>query len=228
MTAHLRHFALCPRHVCHLCQLCQIGGTHAQAPWQGPPASLWRGAPFPHVSGRKARARLANMGSSKPKENRPMNIEFVGLSSTTVAHLKAANQDAYDHEIERHEATEGACPCRHCLETTTAGETFLTLAHRPFATTNPYTETGPIFLCASECKSFAPRDVLPSILKAEHYIVRGYCDAERIVYGTGRVVKTDAIRSYAQSLFQDTEIAFVDIRSASNNCFLCRVRRVAI
>ncbi len=155
-----------------------------------------------------------------------MHIAFYGLPSTAVATLKATNQDAYGQAIERNEASDGACPCRHCLAPTAAGETYLTLAHRPFDTTNPYTETGPIFLCATDCAPFEPRDSLPPILTSEQYILRGYCADERIVYGTGKVTRTDAIRSYAGQLLQNPEIAFVDIRSASNNCFLCRVRRV--
>ncbi|MFM2355423.1 MAG: hypothetical protein RLZZ528_1159, partial [Pseudomonadota bacterium] len=48
---------------------------------------------------------------------------------------------------------------------------------------------------------------------------------ERIVYGTGRVVPAGALADYAAGLLARDEIAFVDVRSARNNCFQCRITR---
>jgi hypothetical protein len=53
--------------------------------------------------------------------------------------------------------------------------------------------------------------------------VRGYDNEERIVYGTGAVTATAKIPEYAQSLLADSKIEFVHVRSASNNCFQCRI-----
>ncbi|MEC8197925.1 MAG: DUF1203 domain-containing protein, partial [Pseudomonadota bacterium] len=50
---------------------------------------------------------------------------------------------------------------------------------------------------------------------------------ERIVYGTGQVTPTSDIAPYAETLLARADIAFVDVRSASNNCFLCRVKPTA-
>jgi hypothetical protein len=56
-------------------------------------------------------------------------------------------------------------------------------------------------------------------------IVRGYSADERIVYGTGAVVATDRIEETAATLFARDDVAFVHVRSASNNCFQCRIDR---
>ena len=154
-----------------------------------------------------------------------MDIQFVGLPSRQVAEAKRDGRDAYGHPIETHRANGGAYPCRHCLGETPEGEAYLILAWRPFATTNPYAETGPIFLCAAECAAPGPLDQVPPILRSPQYLVRGYTSDERIVYGTGQIVPTAKIANYARELFANPKIAFVDIRSASNNCFQCRVLR---
>ncbi len=154
-----------------------------------------------------------------------MNIRFHGLPTAQVEAAKVAGFDAYGGAIETHPSMGDAYPCRHCLGDTPEGEDYLILAWRPFETTNPYTETGPIFLCAAECAAATPSPELPDILRSPRYLVRGYSADERIVYGTGEVVPTSDIPGYAAKLLSDPKIAFVDVRSASNNCFQCRVRR---
>lgn len=54
-------------------------------------------------------------------------------------------------------------------------------------------------------------------------IVRGYGYDERIVYGTGQVVESPQIAQVASSLLDDPAVQFVDVRSATNNCFFCRI-----
>ena len=154
-----------------------------------------------------------------------MDIEFVGLPSSDVIRIRTNMRDAYNLPVETHVAGDDAYPCRHCLGQTPEGRKYLILAHRPFAGVNPYTETGPIFLCADDCAAAAPSPDIPAILQSPTYIVRGYTADERILYGTGQVTPTAQIPATAQSLLANPDIAFVDIRSASNNCFQCRVRR---
>ena len=156
-----------------------------------------------------------------------MDIEFVGLPTDQVLAAKATGVDAYNHPIEVHTADDGAFPCRHCLGHTPVGEDYLILAWKPFHGTNPYTETGPIFLCSDTCQSATPSPSVPAILQSPQYLVRGYSRDERIVYGTGTVVPTPDIPDYARHLLLNPNIAFVDVRSAANNCFQCRVRRAS-
>lgn len=154
-----------------------------------------------------------------------MEIVFTGLATATVRAIKASGIDAYGNPLERARSDGAGIPCRHCLRMTPAGEDYLILAHRPFAGHNPYAETGPIFLCADDCAPAAPGPDLPPILSSPSYLLRGYCSDERIVYGTGRVVATGDIGACARRLLARRDVAFVDIRSASNTCFQCRVRR---
>ncbi|MEX0287367.1 MAG: DUF1203 domain-containing protein [Paracoccaceae bacterium] len=152
-----------------------------------------------------------------------MQIKFVGLPSETVAQIK--RRDTYGHEPDREVSGGDGYPCRHCLQETPHGEDYLILAHRPFEGLNAYTETGPIFLCAQDCGPYTPSSEMPPILKAPQFLVRGYTADERIRYGTGKVVETAQIPDYAAGLLSNPDIAFVDVRSASNNCYQCRIVR---
>lgn len=153
-----------------------------------------------------------------------MTIQFHGLTSALVATLRTRQTDAYGLPIERRRACADGC-CRHCLRPTPPDRDMLILAYRPFNGLNAYTETGPIFLCADTCEAAKPSAQIPAILASPSYIARGYSADERILYGTGKVTPTRDIPAYATKLLENPQTAFVDIRSAANNCFQCRVTR---
>lgn len=155
-----------------------------------------------------------------------MRLEFHALPSEVVETIHRTGLDSYGNLVERHPSAEaGSVPCRHCLSHVPDGAPYLILAHRPFQTRNPYSETGPIFLCAEECRRAQTSPEPPAMLQAEAYILRGYSADERIIYGTGAVTLRSQIIDYATSLLARQDVAFVDLRSASNNCFLCRIHR---
>ncbi len=67
---------------------------------------------------------------------------------------------------------------------------------------------------------------IPDVMETRpRFIVRGYTADERIRYGTGDVVETHDIVDACEERFEDPEIEFIHVRSASNNCFYCRVER---
>ena len=113
------------------------------------------------------------------------------------------------------------------MKMVTKGRPYLVLGWCPFTTLQPYAETGPIFLCADDCTSGTLKDTLPEFLQSETYIVRGYGPDERIVYGTGRVTPRDEIVDRCGQLLGQPGIAFVHVRSASNNCYHVRAEAVA-
>ena len=155
-----------------------------------------------------------------------MKIQFDALPEGDVLRIRSTGTDCYGNPVERHVSDGQVFPCRSCLGTIPAGQTYLILAHRPFASTNPYAETGPIFLC-DDCTPATSGPGVPEILTAPDYILRAYSQDERILYGTGQVTPTGQIARYAASLLERPEVAFVDIRSARNNCYQCRVRRAS-
>jgi len=155
-----------------------------------------------------------------------MLLRYVALPTDRVRALQAGAADDYGRVPERHISDGDGMPCRHCLKNIEAGKEYLILAYRPFPALQPYAETGPIFLHAEECERAPETDVMPAMFKATpDYILRGYSEDDRIVYGSGAVVPTHMICGRAYELLQRPEIAYVHMRSARNNCYQCRIER---
>ena len=156
-----------------------------------------------------------------------MPLQFIALPSEDVATLQAGSPDANGQAPERHISDGDGVPCRHCLENVERGEPYLILAYRPFPAPQPYAEIGPIFLHAEACPRFAGGGEIPPVLTSSpRYLIRGYGSDDRIVYGSGKVVPRETLAADAEGMLQDDpRIAYVHVRSASNNCYQCRVER---
>lgn len=147
---------------------------------------------------------------------------YRGMPVAQAEAYRAGSADAYGNPPER-KLSEGGAPCRCCLEMIPEGEEMLVLAYRPFDGLQPYAETGPIFLCAESC---APKGTgLPDVVVSPDYLLKAYSADQRIIYGTGRITPRDEIDAYAGSLLDREDVAFVDLRSARNNCWQARITR---
>lgn len=139
---------------------------------------------------------------------------------------RSGGTDAHGRKPERHVSDGDGVPCRHCLRDVAAGEHYLILAYCPFTELQPYAEVGPIFLHADPCGAYRDVDAVPAMyLRGEPRILRGYDRNDRIIYGTGKVVEPDHIAEYAAELLDNPDVAYVHVRSSTNNCFACRIER---
>lgn len=132
--------------------------------------------------------------------------------------------DANGQTPERAISPGEGIPCRHCLQYIPKGREFLIFSYRPFESLQPYAETGPVFLCADECQRWEG-DEMPPVLERspEDRLLKGYSSNDRIVYGLGRVVAPKDIPDEAEDILSDDRVAFVHVRSSTNNCFTCRI-----
>lgn len=152
------------------------------------------------------------------------DLNFQALPTDIVRAYRAGAPDANGVPPERAVSPGGAYPCRHCLQFIPEGREMLILAHRPFGTAQPYAETGPIFLCADDCARWEGPGVPPVVAESqEDRLVKGYSPDDRIVYGLGQVVAPDKVADRAQTVLNDPRVAYVHVRSSTNNCFTCRV-----
>jgi len=155
-----------------------------------------------------------------------MTIRFQAMPSADSEALWNGGTDAYGFPPERQTSDGPGHPCRHCLDNIDAGEDLFVLAYRPFPALQPYAETGPVFLHAARCRRYVAEEELPRVLETSpDFILRGYGDTNRIVYGTGAVTTKAEIRRYAKALFERVDIAYIHVRSARNNCYQCRIDR---
>ena len=153
-------------------------------------------------------------------------LKFIALATETAHSLRAGNPDANGQAPERQVSDGSGLPCRHCLSDVAAGEPFLILAHRPFPEAQPYAETGPIFLHAEPCERHGEGAEVPALfLSRTQLLIRGYGADDRIVDGTGQVVASAEIAATARDLLAVPEVAYLHLRSASNNCYQCRIER---
>jgi hypothetical protein len=154
------------------------------------------------------------------------NIRFVSIPTNEVAAYQAGAADAYGQIPEEHVSKGDGLPCRHCQQDIAGGERYLILAYCPFPEQQPYAETGPIFLHAEPCAAYADHGRTPPMfLKRDSYLLKGYNAGNRIIYGTGQIVKSKTIAETAAALLERPEVAYIHVRSALNNCFSVRIDR---
>lgn len=154
-------------------------------------------------------------------------IRFVAMPTAEAEHLWNGGRDAYDNLPETMVSDGPGNPCRHCLKNIDEGEELLVFAYRPFPELQPYAETGPVFLHKQPCARYTAEEILPPVLTTSRdFIVRGYSENNRIVYGTGAVTAIADIPAYGEKLLARPDIAYVHVRSARNNCFQCRIDKV--
>ena len=154
-----------------------------------------------------------------------MRLHYHPVSPATAAALRAGGLDANGQPAERHVSDGQGNPCRVCLRAVPAGAEMLICALRPFGALQPYAETGPIFLCADECTPHDPATQPAVLTLSPDYLLKGYGRDERIVYGSGRITPQAEVAAHAAALLSRGDVAYVDVRSARNNCYLTRITR---
>lgn len=151
-------------------------------------------------------------------------IRFVALPTKIADAYRRGAPDANGQAPERRIADTSGLPCRYCLGDVAEGDAYLTVGHRPFSNVQPFAEVGPIFLHADDCQRYPEiSDAPAAFLERTQMMMRGYNDAQRIVYGTGAIVPTQLLVSAASAILENPEVSFIHVRSASNGCFQCRI-----
>ena len=154
-----------------------------------------------------------------------MSFKLIALETEQVRALRADAADANNQLPEVSVSDGDGNPCRHCLAEIAPDKPMLILAHRPFESLQPYAETGPIFLCAEDCARYPQTAGVPALYQNSEMLIRGYDHGERIIYGTGKVIDMAAINTEASRLFADPRLAFIHVRSSTNNCYHFRIER---
>lgn len=164
--------------------------------------------------------------------NKTPRVKFIPLGSEQAQHFRNAGLDANGQIPQEQISDGGGNPCRNCFRDIPKGEGMLVFALRPFVQAQPYAETGPVFLCKQQCSPYKADEQksdradfkLPEIFETrKEFLIRGYCKDNIIVEGSGRIVSKAALTQELMSSLTTTKIAYMHIRSATNNCFQCRV-----
>ena len=153
-----------------------------------------------------------------------MILNYAPYDPVWVADIRNGGPDAYGNPAEQTISDGSGLPCRYCLCDIPKDAPMLTMAACPFPELQPYAETGPIFLCA-DCAPYEGEGLPPVLVGRKECLLKAYGADNRIIYGTGQITPTKEVDAYAGHLLSDPKVAYVDARSASNNCFTLRIKR---
>jgi hypothetical protein len=116
-------------------------------------------------------------------------------------------------------------PCRHCLRLTDPGERLIVFAYRPFETSGPYAEVGPIFIHAGACDPYSEASGIPLDFRERPLTLRAY-DARGNIH-CAEVAGAGAAEEVLERFFADPAVAFVHARNPAWGCFDFRLDRAS-
>jgi len=134
---------------------------------------------------------------------------------------RAVNAGAPDHELITVDSPESS-PCRHCLRWAQPSERVVLFPYAAIPSGHPYSETGPIFVHANQCERYSATNEYPADFRNGR-VFRAYNSNYNII--DAQVVDSSEPEVVLESMFQDSETVFVDVRSVTHGCFTFRVQR---
>jgi hypothetical protein len=134
---------------------------------------------------------------------------------------RVVNAGGSDHALITVDSP-GSAPCRHCLRWAQPGEHVILFPYAAIPFGQPYSETGPIFVHANECQRYSATDEYPADFRNGR-VFRAYDSNYNII--DAQIVNDSEPEVVIESLFQNSDTAFVDVRSVTRGCFTFRVHR---
>jgi len=134
---------------------------------------------------------------------------------------RAVNAGAADHALITVDEP-GSAPCRHCLRWAQPGERVILFPYVAIPSGQPYSETGPIFVHVNECQRYSATNEYPADFRNGR-VFRAYDSNYNII--DAQIVNGNEPEIAIESLFQNPDTAFVDVRSVTRGCFTFRVQR---
>jgi Protein of unknown function (DUF1203) len=135
---------------------------------------------------------------------------------------RVVNAGSADHAFITVESP-GSSPCRHCLQWAQPGEHVVLFPYTAIPSGHPYSETGPIFVHARGCERYSATNEYPADFRNGR-VFRAYDLNYNII--DAQLLNGSEPEVVIESLLQNPDTAFVDVRSVTHGCFTFRVVRV--
>jgi hypothetical protein len=145
----------------------------------------------------------------------PLSTEIAAAARRVV------NEGAADHALITVDSPESS-PCRHCLRWAQPGERVILFPYAAIPSGHPYSEAGPIFVHADECQRYSATNEYPAEFRSGR-VFRAYDSNYNII--DAQILDGTEPEVMIESLFQNADTAFVDVRSVTRGCFTFRVQR---
>ena len=151
-----------------------------------------------------------------------LSFRIIPVSSDIAdAARRAVKAGAVDHALITVDSPESS-PCRHCLRWAQPGERVILFPYTAIPSGHPYSETGPIFVHANDCQRYSSTNEYPADFR-DGRVLRAYDSNHNII--DAQVANGSEPEVVIESLFQNADTAFVDVRSVTRGCFTFRVQR---
>ena len=132
-----------------------------------------------------------------------------------------AKTGAPDHAVVVADSPHGY-PCRHCLSWAQPGEHVILFPYASIPAGHPYSEAGPIFVHAVPCEVYKATGEYPADFRNGR-VFRAYDSNYKSI--DAQLMNGSEPEVVIESLFQNPDTAFVDVRSVTHGCFTFRVQR---
>jgi hypothetical protein len=113
--------------------------------------------------------------------------------------------------------------CRSCLRLSLPEEGVILMAYRPFSSSQPYAEVGPVFVHERDCAPYPDRDTYPPEFPRGAVVLRAYDDRDQIV--GAEAVGQRRVEDVIAELFDDPATAYLHARNLGYGCYMFRVDR---
>ena len=149
-------------------------------------------------------------------------FRIVPLSQDFVGEIRSTRKDRNGNAVAvRSDA--GRHQCRRCLRLTEPEEPHLLLSYTPFASTQPYAETGPIFIHERECEAYRATAEYPPEFPHHDVALRAYTATDEIA--DARLVGPDRVEDVIAGLFENDRVSHIHARNGGYGCFMFRIDR---
>lgn len=152
---------------------------------------------------------------------REFAVEPLPTGVADAARRDAAQRRA-DHAIVVAESNR-SCPCRHCLQWAVQGERMILFPFTAVPAGLPYSETGPIFVHEERCDRYAAVTQYPAAFRTGR-VIRAYNSRTEII--GAQVVNGASPEEVVSELLQNSETAFLHVRSAGYGCYTFRINPI--
>lgn len=119
-------------------------------------------------------------------------------------------------------ADDGGVPLRCCLREGRPGEHVALIAHRPFTTTGPYAEVGPVFVHADPCDGWSGAGY-PAGFQHRSQLLRAYDAAGRQVANV--IAPPGGSEPVIDDLLSRADVDVVHSRNVLAGCWMFSARR---
>ena len=151
-------------------------------------------------------------------------LTVLAIDPDRLAAMRDAGTDEHGNPFTGYSA-QGWEPLRCCLRVARPAEQIALISYRPFVTTSPWAETGPVYVHAAACAGYPSDAGLPPELRTGPRMLRGYHPDGSLAYEHITQVPDGVdLEAPLRELLSVPEVAEVHVRAVRTQCLTYGVR----